>query len=96
MLLKIYIGFSVACFLILQVISWATACELRERYGTSKTKKKSLPEKILGWLFTVVVCATPIWHIFMMLIMIFKYHDVIEGTIEKTKDSLDIEGDSNG
>ena len=93
MLLRIYIGFSVACFLILQVISWATACELRERYGTSKTKKKSLPEKILGWLFTVVVCATPIWHILMVLIMIFKYDEVIERTIESVKDDLDIEGE---
>lgn len=91
MLLRIYIGFSVACFLILQVISWAVACELRERYGTSKTKKKSLPEKILGWFSTVIVCIIPIWHIFMILIMIFKYHDVIDGTIEKVKDELDIE-----
>lgn len=93
MLLRIYIGFSVACFLILQVISWAVACELKKRYGTSKTKKKSLPEKILGWLFTVIVCAIPIWHIFMILITIFKYHDVIEGTIEKTVDELDIKGE---
>jgi hypothetical protein len=95
MLLRAYIGFSVACFLILQVISWAVACELRERYGTSKTKKRSFSKKFLGWLYTVVVCATPIWHIFMILIMIFKYHDVIECTIEKTVDELDIEGDSN-
>ena len=93
MLLRIYIGFSVACFLILQVISWAVACELKDRYGTSKTKKKSIPEKILGWLSTVVVCVIPIWHIFMILIMIFKYHDVIEGTIEKIVDELDFEGD---
>ena len=96
MLLRIYIGFSVACFLILQVISWAVICELKDRYGTSKTKKKSLPEKILGWLSMVVVCIIPIWHILMILIMIFKYHDIIEGTIEKTVDELDIEGDSNG
>ena len=93
MLLRIYIGFSVACFLILQIIGWVVAYELKDRYGTSKTKKKSLPEKILGWLFTVVVCIIPIWHIFMVLIMIFKYDEVIERTIENVKDDLDIEGE---
>lgn len=93
MLIRIYIGFSIASFLILQVISWAVSCELKDRYGTSKIKDQSFPRKILSELSAILVCIIPIWHIIMMLIMIFKYNDVIEGTIEATKDNLDIEGD---
>lgn len=95
MLLRIYIGFSVACFLMLLIISWAVSCELKDRYGTNKIKEKSFPEKILGWLFTVVVCIIPIWHIFMAFILIFRYNYIVEGTIEEIKDNLDVheEGD---
>ena len=92
MLLRIYIGFSVACYLILSLVAIAVACELKEQYGTAKMKKKSFAERVLSSIFSIVVCIIPVWHIIMTFILIFRYRDVIDRTVEDMKDNLDIEG----
>jgi hypothetical protein len=35
----------------------------------------------------------PIWHIAMTFILVFRYRDVIDRTVEDMKDNLDIEGE---
>lgn len=93
MLLRIYIGFCIASYLILSLVAIAVACELREQYGTAKMKKRSFAERVLSSLFTLVVCAIPIWHIVMTFVLIFCYRDVIDKAVENMKDDLDIEGE---
>ena len=93
MLLRIYIGFCIASYLILSLVAIAVACELKEQYGTAKMKKRSFAERVLSSLFTLVICAMPIWHIVMTFILVFRYRDVIDRTVEDMKNNLDIEGD---
>ncbi len=93
MLLRIYIGFFVACYLILSLVAIAVACELKEQDGTAKMKKRSFAERILSSIFTLAICAIPIWHIIMTFILVFRYRDVIDRTVEDMKDNLDIKGE---
>ena len=93
MLLRIYIGFCIASYLILSLVAIAVACELKEQYGTAKMKKRSFAERVLNSIFSIVVCIIPVWHIVMTFILIFRYRDVIDRTVEDMKDNLDIEGE---
>ena len=96
MLLKIYLGISVLVFVLFVLQNLSGVNRAKNKYGDELSKygkQKDVAGSILSWLKLVIISFIPIYHILMLIVLVFytskineKSDELVKSAIEKARE----------
>lgn len=96
MLLKIYLGISVLVFVLFVLQNLSGFKRAKNKYGDELSRyvgQKDVAGFILSWLKIVIISFIPIYHILILIVLVFctsktneKLDELVKSAIEKEKE----------
>ena len=81
----IYIGVSAFCFLLNILLAINGYTKLKQEYPNAKYKKEPKIIFFVAWLRIFIFSILPIINLYLVFVYLFKWEDMLEEIINKTK-----------